>query len=171
MSEITVKGLRELQSFLDSVSPKIERNIIRGALRAGAKVIMQEAKANVPIKSGTLRDSIRLSVRARGGAVTASVKAGGKTKTGGDAYYANMVEFGTAAHTITAKNRKVLSFGGRLFQSVEHPGARPHPFMRPAFDSKSQEAVLQVGNYIKQRLATKQGLDTSDIEITIEDEQ
>lgn len=170
MSEIVVKGLSDLQKFLDQLAPKVERNIMRGALRAGAKVIMKEAKVNVPVKSGTLRDSIRLSVRARGGAVTASVKAGGKTKGGGDAYYANMVEFGTAAHTITAKNRKYLSFGGLFFQSVDHPGAVAKPFMRPAFDSQAQNAVVAVGEYVKRRLATKHDLDTSDIEITIEDE-
>lgn len=181
MSEIHVTGLADLQKFLDQLPAKMERNVMRGALRSGAKVIEAQVKANVPVGApggrnkkiyggyrGALRDSVRVTTRRKGGKVTASVKAGGKSKkTGADVYYAHMVEFGTAAHTITAKNRKGLSFGGLFFQSVQHPGARARPFMRPALDGQAQNAVVATAEYIKKRLATKQGLDTSGIEISI----
>ena len=121
----------------------------------------------MPEKSGVLRDSIRVTARRRGRTVTASIKAGGKTKTG-DAFYARFVEFGTAAHVISGKNGGWLSFGGLFTKSAQHPGAKPSPFMRPALDSKSGEAVVAVGNYVKKRL-TKQGLNTQGIEITGDD--
>ena len=44
MSEIRVKGLAELQDFLDKLPQKIETNIMRGALRAGAKPVLEAAK-------------------------------------------------------------------------------------------------------------------------------
>jgi HK97 gp10 family phage protein len=141
---------------------------MRGALRAGAKVIEAEAKANVPVKSGVLRDSIRVSARLKGRTVTASIKAGGKTKSG-DAFYAKFVEFGTAAHAIKGRNGGWLSFGGLFAKSIQHPGMQAKPFMRPALDAKASDAVVAVGNYIKKRL-TKQGLNTQGIEVTGENE-
>lgn len=178
MSEINISGLKELDALLRTLPDKLSRNIMRGALRAGAKEIMETAKSICPVGepssrgknkyrlySGALRDSIRLTVKLRGGIVSASVKAGGKSKkTGADVYYAHIIEYtGAAAHTITAKNRTNLSFGGLFFQSADHPGMTKKPFMRPAADARASAAVITVGNYIKNRLATKEGLDTSDI--------
>lgn len=176
MTELVhVKGLSELNAFMEQLVPKMERNVLRTGLRAGAKVIAEVAKGYVPVGptssenakiyggyAGALRDSIHVSTGARGGVVTGSVIAGGKNKkTGADVYYAHMVEYGTVPHTITAANRKGLSFGGLFFQSVQHPGARARPFMRPALDTQAQAAVIAVGEAIKERLATKEGLDTS----------
>lgn len=170
MSDIRVNGFADLQKFLDQLPAKIETNVIRGALRAGAKSILEAAKQNVPVGepnrenvrlyggyAGALRDSIRISgrINKKKGNVTVSVKAGGKSnKTGADVFYAHMVEFGTKPHII----------GDGV-----HPGVMPKPFMRPALDTEANTAVLAVGEYIKRRLSVKNGLDTSDIEIGIEE--
>lgn len=180
MSEITVRGLSELQAFLDQLPAKIERNVLRGALRAGAKPVLEAAKAKAPVappsaknervyglREGALRESLRISVKVRGGKVTASVKAGGGKK--GDVYYARFVEYGTRPHTIKARDGGALSFGGGFLRSVEHPGARPRPFLRPALDTRAADAVVAAGEYIKNRLATKHGLDTADIIIEVEE--
>lgn len=183
MSElIHVKGLAQLQKLLDEFAPKIQKNVMRGALRAGAKVIETAAKAGAPVgapsgegakiyggTAGALRDSVRVRTDSKGGKVTASVLAGGKRKRGPDVFYARFVEYGTRPHTITAANRKGLSFGGLFFQSVDHPGARPRPFMRPALDTQAGAAVVAAGEYLKRRLATKHGLDTADITIEVEE--
>ena len=169
MTDIKVKGLAELQTFLDQLPAKMEANVLRGALRAGAKPLLAAAKAAAPVGepsetnrnryklyAGALRDSIRISGRIdkRDGKVTASVKAGGKTKTGADVFYAHMVEFGTKPHVIG---------------DGTHPGVQAKPFMRPALDAQSQAAVVAAGEYIKKRLSSKHGLDTADIEIGIEE--
>lgn len=169
MTDIKVKGLAELQTFLDQLPVKMEANVLRGALRAGAKPILEAAKAAAPVGepsetnrnryklyAGALRDSVRISGRIdkRNGKVTASVKAGGKTKSGADVFYSHMVEFGTKPHVIG---------------DGTHPGVQAKPFMRPALDAQSGAAVVAVGEYIKKRLATKNGLDTADIEIGVEE--
>jgi hypothetical protein len=69
---------------------------------------------------------------------------------------------------ITAKNRKAVSVGGLFFQSVQHPGARPKAFMRPAADTQAQAALIAVGEYMKKRF-TKAGLDTADITVEGDD--
>lgn len=155
-----VKGLSELQAFMDQLTPKIERNIAQGALRAGMNVVKPVAQANIHSVSGLLAKGLKVGSKARGGTVTSTLKA-----TGPHAFIARWLEYGTRPHTITAANRRGLSIGGMFFQSVAHPGGRPRPFMRPALDTQARAAVIAVGEYIRNRLATKHGLDTADIEI------
>jgi len=166
MLEIKIKGLAELQRALDELPDKIERNILRSALRQGAKVIETEAKRQVPVRTGKLRDSIRTSVRLRDGQPVATVTAGGRGK--GRPFYAHLVEFGAKAHFIKPKAAHSLFFAGIARNGVDHPGAQKHPFMRPALDAAVQAAVLAFGQQIQRRL-TKEGIDAPDIALDPDD--
>ena len=157
-TEIHVKGLAELQKFLDTLPVKIERNIMRGALRAGMKTIQPVARANVHSVSGLLAAGLKVGTRSRGGRVTAYLKVSGP-----HAYLARWVEFGTKAHNIAAKKGGWLSFGGIFAKSVAHPGAKPHPFLRPALDGQAATAVNAAAVYMRDRLATKHGLETAGV--------
>ncbi len=148
MSEVKVTGLAELQALLDELPARIEGNVVRGGLRAAAKVVEAEAKRLCPVgKTGDLRDSIRVSLRSKHGHISATVKAGNAK-----AYYAHMVEFGTARHWIKPKNRKSLFVAGMLREAVDHPGAKKEPFMRPAIDGKANEAIEAMANYLRERI-------------------
>jgi HK97 gp10 family phage protein len=157
MSEVHVKGLRELSAAMQELPAKLERNVLRGGLRAGANVIKPVAQSNIQSQSGRLAASLRVGTGTRGGRVTGYVR----TRL----FYAPFVEFGTQSHTIEPGARRALSIGGLFVASVDHPGARPHPFMRPAFDSQATAAVVAMAEYIKARLATKNGIDTAHIMI------
>lgn len=156
MAEINIKGGAALQKALGQLPVKLERTILRGGLRAAAKVIEAEAKRRVPKVTGLLHDSIRVSAGAKkSGKVYAHVKAGGRKK--GQAFYAHMVEFGTSRHVILpgggTKAGKALAIAGRLIGAkVDHPGARPRPFMRPALDTKAQKAIDEMAEYIRRRI-------------------
>jgi len=180
MNEVHVKGLSELQAFMDQLAPKLEQNVMRGALRAGINVIKAETKARCPVGApsaqgakryklytGALRDSIRSGVYAKGGRVTAYLRVGGKVKkTGADVWYAHLVEFsGATPHVIAAQLGKTLAIGGGLYKSVKHPGMTAHPFLRPSLSSQASGAIIAAAEYMKKRLATKEGLDTADIMI------
>lgn len=156
MADVHVKGLRELQAFLDTLPAKIEKNIMRTAMRAGAKVVKDAAVQNVPVKSGALRKSLKVSTKARGATVSASVR----TRV----FHAHFIEFGTAAHVISGKNGGWLRFGGGFAKSVYHPGAKARPFLRPALDTQAQAALVAVGEKVKVRL-TKQGLDVAHVAV------
>ena len=160
--DVHISGLAELQKFLDQLPAKMERNVVRGGLRAGMQVVRAVAQQSVPVRYGALRASLdakrALRTGSRGGVVTATVK----TKV----FYAKFVEYGTKPHTITAKDGGALAIGGGYYKSVKHPGiVNPKPFMRPALDSQAHAAAIAVGEYIKNRLATKHGLDTADVTI------
>lgn len=162
MLDVKIKGFAELDKALAELPDKIERNIVRGALRAAAKVTEAEAKRLVPVRSGKLQASIRVSSRLVKGRPVATVTAGGNKK--GQPFYAHLVEFGAKAHFIKPKSRKSLFLAGVMREGVDHPGATKHPFMRPALDSSATAAVLAFGNYVKGRL-TKQGIDTPDLSV------
>lgn len=159
-SNVHVKGLSDLDKFFDELVPKMQRNIMRGALRAAAVPVRDQVKANVPVQSGTLRDGIKISTSVKGGVVSVKVRAGGK-----HAYIAHMIEFtGAAAHWIKPRARKSLFLAGLAREAVYHPGFKAKPFMRPALDQQASAAVVAAGEYIKRRL-TKQGLNAQDVEI------
>jgi HK97 gp10 family phage protein len=200
ISETNLRGFSDLQKLLDTLPVKIEKNIMRGALRAGAVIIANEAKRLVSVESGLLRDSIRVRAgRIVDKKITYRIIAGsGKTKktvsvdksrssgikvTYGNPYYAPWVEYGTAPHYEKATTAKGLAlrpnsrassgFANRwmswILSGVQHPGAKPHPFMRPALDSQQQAAIQAVGEYIKKRLATKEGLEAAeDVDLGVE---
>jgi HK97 gp10 family phage protein len=155
-----VKGLDELQKFLDQLTPKIEANVMRGALRAGMNVVKPIAQSNVNSVSGELARGLKVGTRKRGSRVISNLKATGPHRS-----IAHLVEFGTRAHNIAAKAKGWLSFKNVFAKSVDHPGARPKPFMRPALDGQAQAATIAAGEYVKNRLATKHGLDTRHINI------
>ena len=100
--------------------------------------------------SGELANSVRISTSARGSTVKAAVKVG-NTK----AFYAHMVEFGTAAHLIEPKNGTALLLGGKEYSHLDHPGAQKRPFMRPALDAAANEnsdAMSAVITYLTGRI-------------------
>ncbi len=161
---VTVNGFKELDEALKQFAPKLEGAIIRGGLRAGTSVFLKRARQFVPIKSGALRRSLRIRTSSKKGQLTATLVAGGK-----EAFYAGMVEFGTAPHLIVARNQqdrnvaakvnratdngaKALSFGSTIVEQVQHPGSAPRPFMRPALDGGEQEALEAMGAYIMNRI-------------------
>lgn len=177
-----VKGFDKLAKALDTFPEKFGRNVVRGGLRAGALPIKEEVQRNAPVgppssknaaryggRPGLLRDSVRVGTGFKNGVVKAVVKVGGKVKGGGDAYYPIMVEFGTAAHIITARTGKSLYVNGVFYSFVQHPGAKARPFVRPALVGKANAALLEVGNYIKGRLGKANYSDLDRLDIVVDD--
>src|SRR4051812_28786433 len=103
--EVEVAGFAQLQTALLTFAPKMQAKVMRGALAAGARVVRNQARANVPTAppnshnaalynsvTGGVKKSLRVSSRVdtKTGMVKARVVAGSY-----DAYYARWVEFGT----------------------------------------------------------------------------
>jgi HK97 gp10 family phage protein len=170
----SVKGKQEMNAFFANLPGKLQENVLRGAMRAAAKVVADEAKENCI--SEDVRKSIKISSRAHDdGRVVAKVKTAGK-----GAFMAPWLEFGTSEHYISVDdsqrqgmsigriNRKakegVLVINGEpVGKTVLHPGARPHPFLRPALDLKGDEAIRAAQAHIDKRLA-KEGYNTPDLD-------
>lgn len=150
-----VRGLADLGKMLQQFPAKIEAKILRSALRQGANVILAESKARVPVKSGALRNTLRVKTSLKRGKVTATIVAGNGKK---GVYYAGFVERGTKSHIIRTRSSKTLRMGGVsakavFIKQVQHPGARQKPFMAPALAAKADAAIKAIAEHIKKRLA------------------
>ena len=147
MAEIQVRGLAELDAYLKGFSAQLEAKILRGAMRAGCNEYLKLARMKVPVADGDLKKSLRISTRLKQGKASATLIAGNKV-----AFYAHMVEFGTAQHFIRPSKKKSLFLAGIFREVIDHPGASQHPFMRPAFDEGTPAAIEAARVYIARRI-------------------
>lgn len=158
----TVRGRSEVKQFFAAVAGEIEQKLLQGAGRVAAKVIAAEAKERCV--SSAVRGAIKTKVTAKDGQVLAKVQVRGK-----GAYIAPWLEYGTAPHFISVDDsqrqgmsvRRInklekagsLVIGGQhVGSTVYHPGARPHPFLRPALDVKASAAIAAAQGYINSRV-------------------
>lgn len=165
-----MKGGADLSAFLAALPGNLERNVLRGALKAGADVIAEGARE--ACRSPEVRATIQTSSRSTKGLVTA------KIQTKGDgAYIAPWLEYGTEPHFISvddsarggktvrrinveAKRGSIVIGGMFVGSTVYHPGAKPYPFMRPAVDNREAAAIAAIGAHIAGRM-TRAGIETA----------
>lgn len=164
MSESEIKGLKELDEALKAFPADFQRKVLRGALRASALPVRDEAVSMAPKKTGDLRKSIRVSTgKSRSGdtagMLAAAIKAGGKGKKFGNVWYARLLEFGVKPHDIRPKNAKSLFIAGLMRDLVRHPGFPENrfSFFRPALRAKLHLAAPEFKKYVEDRLAKARG--------------
>jgi len=117
----------KLIKALNQFPTNIQKNVMNGAVRAGANVIGNKAKTLVPKDTGTLRKSLGTTKRKSKDKAkihfSVSPRVGGKNS----GWYGRFVEFGTSK--MTAK-----------------------PFLRPAFEMTEKEALEATKEYIAKRI-------------------
>lgn len=98
----------------------------QSVLVQSAQYIKQDMETRVPVRTGRLKQSIAIKVE------------GDSVIIGPNTDYAAYVEFGTKPHEIRPRNAKALAWRGPngmvYAKVVHHPGTRPHPYVRPAFN-------------------------------------
>ncbi len=154
---VKLNGSQEVISALRKLSGETEKQL-KDVTKTALQNIRSTAARTVPVDTGRLRSSLETKLLLGG--------LGGSVETRVD--YASDVEFGTKPHKIEAKNGKALRFvaqaGSRLtdkkalfvssktgrlittkanaraifVKSVNHPGTKAKPFLRPAFKQWKQ---------------------------------
>lgn len=166
--DFTFTGLDELQKQFQQFPENIEKNIMRGAIRAGLVPIRDEAIDLCPVKSGALQKSIRIKFRRQSepyGWIRGVVVAGNF-----DAWYAHIIEFGSGSfyngtgtkskklpYEIKPRGAKSLFFAGVMRASVVHPGVKPVGFMRKAVDQKTADGMEAFKEYVATRIQKEFG--------------
>lgn len=121
-----------------------KENDIRKAIQKSCLSIKKRAIENLTsngsVKTGHLRRSIAHKVKATEGEVHTS-----------NLVYAPVVEKGTRAHTIKAKNDKALYWKGASHpvRSVKHPGTKPKPYLMPAFEEEKPKFIENLKKVIE----------------------
>jgi hypothetical protein len=158
----TVRGKSEVRQFIAQLPADIERKLLRGAGRAAANVVADEARDRSI--SAEVSAAVKVKVSTAEGRIIAKVQVKGP-----GAYIAPWLEYGTSAHFISVddsqregmsvsrinkanKEGSLVISGKFVGSTVFHPGARPHPFLRPALDLKGDAAVAAAQAFINSRV-------------------
>lgn len=134
----------------DTVSPYLERisdekraKALRTSTTAAAKAAVPVLRAATPRgRTGNLQGSVRHKAMRRSYGVGSVVAPMGKK-----ASHRHLVIDGTKAHPIHGRAGGFLKIGNRYLRAVDHPGAKPNPFIDraapqmegaawPAFDGR-----------------------------------
>lgn len=143
-----INGLDELVKNAEKAGSEMKALLYQTMVKA-TTIIKEDAKA---IKSGSFRNqtgSLRRSIVSR-----VHSAAHGEIST--DIPYAGHVEFGTRPHTILPKKGRYLRFKARsgkmvFARKVNHPGSKPYPYMKPAFEN-NQGAIVKEYELLAQRI-------------------
>ncbi len=138
--EFKVEGLDALVDNLRKFTAKVEVNILRSAMQAGAQYVAKQIRRNAPRgqRGGKKKTGRKTDVSLIYGPIRRQVKAKrrnpkrgrvGSLVTMGRAFYWRFIEYGTAE-----RQRENGGSTGSI---------QPQPFVRPAWES-SKEAVQQI---------------------------
>jgi HK97 gp10 family phage protein len=123
--DVQIKGMDELLKSLKILPERIQKNVLVGAIRAGATSISKEMKRFVPKDTGELQKSIGVVKRKSKNKNEILFTVAPQIKKGG--WKAHFHEFGT----------------------IKMPA---HPFVRPAFEGKGNEAIEVAKEYMTKRI-------------------
>jgi len=126
-ASVRISGLKEVAANLRKLDLRVERKLGMQALRAGAKIIVKQARENAPTKTGRLKRAIGvMAIKDKGKIeLQVGVKRGKKRSDLKGAWYAHFLEFGTITRAA-------------------------HPFITPAVESTQKEVVEKVKEEIHQ---------------------
>lgn len=161
-----VKGVKGLRSHLKRIDREMVKQT-RPATRAGARIIRDEARTRV--RALGVRPAVSRKIVTRDRQREPTTQVGYQIKTSkNDAFYLRFFEVGAQSHEITVRKKKgkralramrgplkgkFLTPGWRKGRvSVQHPGLRPRPFLRPAFQAKRDEAVREMTRVYRETL-------------------
>lgn len=86
---IKVKNLKDITKALKAIG--VPNDAVKQAGKDSAEAVINEARSLVPVRSGKLRDSIRLAANARG---RVSIQAGNNRTSKSGVPYANPIHWG-----------------------------------------------------------------------------
>jgi len=144
-----VHGVETELKKLAEFPAKVEARVVRGALRAAAKVVHGLVLGVTPIRSGKLASTVRISTRKRGNELTVAVRVGNRKK---GIFWAGFVQGGTKAHLIKPAVKSALNIGGVLRRVVRHPGAKAQPFVEQADRAGRSRALKAAFDHADEQL-------------------
>lgn len=138
MADTTVQltGFKELHDALLKLPDRVAKNALRSAVNAGASVIKKQVRQNAPTDTGLLKKNVyQKQIREASGQYQQTFAVGvrqGKARNKDGTkkelpYYWRFMEFGTS----------------------KMPA---RPFIRPAFESKKEDAVKAIADKLDERI-------------------
>ena len=140
-----IEGGEALVRDLQAVETKVAGKFVRQALRAGAKIIQAQCKADAPNRSGLTRRSIKVRAGRRSRTGVKMLVSIGKQAYVGDNFYAAFQNFGWKA-------------GSRKNKGYRRPiTTKNFDWLGRAFDKSAKSAEAKVREVLAAKLAEGKG--------------
>jgi HK97 gp10 family phage protein len=121
--KVVITGIKDIDKRLRQLEPKVGRKVVRQAIRASLKIMAQEVKNQVPVRTGLTKSSVQvraLKAKKRG-AIALEVRISGKVEG------------------LIKTTRKGKRFFTPALVEYGHKGVAPNPFMRRAFEARGEQ--------------------------------
>ena len=167
-SAIDLTGADQLKKVLSAFEVKVQKKLLRKAVAKASRPMVKEARKNArKIKeSGLLAASMGVRIKrypkSMSYVAVIGPRTGFKSKKRNSlsgqralrnpSNYAHLVEFGTRPHEISSENRSMIIGGIYIKGAIKHPGSRPKPFLRPAFDKYKGTALKLIAQSISEEM-------------------
>lgn len=154
-----VLGLDTFEKKIAKLAAALDDRTVDEVLFDGGMVILEDAQARIDDVTGVTRESGYVATPSKDNYVagkrrnkkkpapkrTAIVRFAART--------AHLLEYGSAPHSYRNRRAKALKTTQTQFaRSVEHPGARAKPFLRPAYDAKRDDVVRLIANELEKEV-------------------
>lgn len=152
-----LKGVKELTRLLDQLpTVAMKKTVLRNALKKAGSPIAEAAKTNVPVVTGGLRDSIKVSP-----SLKPSQRKGRQDRSvvtvyvGSSSPVAHLVEFGTVERILDEP--RLVKLGGRWIRITTTGFVSPNPFLRRAWHAMKMPALGIFADEMKNELYKSAG--------------
>ena len=129
-TSLDFSGLADIAKDLEALSRAENNKVLRDATRAGAEVLKEEVKNRAPERSGKLKKNVVVVTQKgrRRGEITSGVHIRGVNP-----------DTGNSDNTMKADNPRNAFYW--RFVELGTSNMPAHPFVRPAFDTRQEEAA------------------------------
>lgn len=135
--QFDIKGIESIEREFKRIGAKAGRKAVLASLKKAAKPIVNQAKANVHVDSGNLKESIGIITVPKRKAHNTIIDVGPRVIASNNAKNA------------VGKTDSIKNDGWYGFLEEFYTG---HPFLRPALDSKADEAIKIFGKEIAKQI-------------------
>lgn len=157
------QNLTRLQAKIARLRQDTEGDVLAGLILAGNAIATAQRRL-APVRTGELRDSIKVNASGASPAHAAFQGSGGASVVGAPGArsrvtisagnsrvrYAHLVEFGTRPHSIEPQNAEALQIAeNRFAEKVDHPGARAQPFFYPGYRATRRRARAIISKAVR----------------------
>lgn len=130
--KLDFSGLLDISHDMELLSKAENKKVLRDGTRAGAEVLKEEVIKRAPERTGKLkRNVVVVTKRGSRNAISSGVHIRGVNP-----------ETGNSDNTMKASNRRNAFYW--RFVELGTSNMPPHPFVRPAFDARQEEATRAV---------------------------
>lgn len=152
-TKVTAKGMDELLKNLSILPAKIQRNVLRGAVRKAATVLLKEARTRVPVDENILKRSLAV-VQHKRNPNEPNIIAFSIGPNSRKIHKLQAMHYIVKKWMISKKTGHRYSthynYGGHI--ELGNSKMPAQPYLRPAFESKGDESIEVVKDYMRKRL-------------------